>query len=104
MRLVHQLKNRFVPVISSLWTGRKISYYSTIYIGHVRVTTVDFAVVQEIFSVDEQHSFLQVRCLSNSRPGRSIQLPEPKKAGTVPAISVLDHAGFRRFQPFPSSF
>ena len=60
-----------------------------LYIGHVRVTTVDFAhgkqtddssvivsingiehfaVVQEIFSVDEQHSFLQVRCLSNSRP------------------------------------
>ena len=27
-----------------------------------------FAAVQEIFSVDEQHSFLQVRCLSNSRP------------------------------------
>ena len=88
-RLLHQLKNRSVPVISSLWTGRKINYYSAIYIGHVRVTTVDFAhgkqtddssvivsingiehfaVVQEIFSVDEQHSFLQVRCLSNSRP------------------------------------
>ena len=88
-RLLHQLKNRSVPAISSLWAGRKISYYSTIYIGHVRVTTVDFAhgkrtddssvivsingiehfaVVQEIFSVDEQYSFLQVRCLSNSRP------------------------------------
>jgi hypothetical protein len=37
-------------------------------------------------------------------PGRSIQLPEPQEAGTVPAISVSDPAGFGRFPPFPSSF
>lgn len=72
-----------------MWNGRQIAYYSTIYIGHVRLTTNDFArgkrtddssaivrineiehfvVVREIFSIDDQHSFLLVRCLAHSTP------------------------------------
>lgn len=87
-RLLHQAKNRSVSLISIMWNNRKISYYSTIYIGHVRVTTAayahrkrtddssiivningieHFAVVKEIFSVEGQNSFLQVCCLSNNR-------------------------------------
>ncbi len=87
-RLLHQLKNHSVHLISTIWNNKKISYYSTIYIGHVRLTTAAFAhgkrtndssiliringieyfaIVKEIFSVDDQNSFLQVCCLANNR-------------------------------------
>lgn len=85
-RLLHQLKNRSVRLISTMWKNKKISYYSTIYIGHVRLTTAafargkwmndssilvkingieHFAIVKEIFSVEKQDSFLQVFKLSS---------------------------------------
>ena len=87
-RLLHQLPNRSVPSISIMWRNQRISYYSTVYIGHVRVTTAalargkrandssiivrinrieHFAVVEEIFSVDERDAFLRVCCLSKNR-------------------------------------
>ena len=88
IRLLHPLPNRSILLVSIMWNNKQIRYYSTIYIGHVRVTTVafanekkmndssiivkvneieQFAVVKEIFSVEENGSFLQVCCLSESR-------------------------------------
>ena len=87
-RLLHQLNNRSVWLISTIWSNKTINYYSTMYIGHVRLTTADyalgkrtddssiivrindiehFAVVKEIFSVEGHGSFLQVCCLSNNQ-------------------------------------
>jgi hypothetical protein len=88
-RLLHQLKNRSVWLISAIWNNDVVHDYSTIYIGHVRLTTANFAngkrtddssiivkinglehfaVVKEIFSMEEHGSFLQVSCLPSNQP------------------------------------
>lgn len=88
IRLLHQIKSRSVTFISRMWTNKKIDYYSTLYIGHVRITTAafadqkatddssilikingidQFAVVKEIFCVDGEDSFVQACCLSAAK-------------------------------------
>ena len=85
IRLLHLMKNRSVLSIVSKWSNKKIDYYSTLYIGHVRITAAafadrkktddssiiisingidQFAVVKEIFSVENEDSFVQACCLS----------------------------------------
>lgn len=88
IRHLHQMKDHSVALISNMWSGKQISYFSTMFIGRVRLTTAafahgkrindssilvkinginTFAIVKEIFLVEEQMSFLQVCCLMDNR-------------------------------------
>ena len=88
IRLLHLQANRLVPVMSTMWNNSEILFYSTVYIGHVRVTSAaiargkkmndssvvvkigaveQFGIVNEIFHVKGYGSFLQVWCLLGAR-------------------------------------
>ena len=88
-RLLHQIKHRSVPSITAAWKEQWIDYYSTAYVGYVRLTTADssrkrrsddssiivkldgvehFAVTEEIFCINGTENFLMVLCLMNGEP------------------------------------
>lgn len=89
IRLLHPMIKRSVTFIAAMWNRRKIEYYSTLYVANVRITTArfsqnrktddssiliningidQFGIVKEIFSVEDEDSFVHVCCLSNATP------------------------------------
>ena len=81
IRMLRQQANRSVPLISTIWNNKEISFYSTVCIGQVRVKSAGFSsgkrmndssiivkiggieqfiIIKEIFSVKGYSSFLQV--------------------------------------------